>query len=956
MDPARAHPPPHPGGERTFAPSTATDGSSGSAPPRSLPVDSNDDARYGASDYTSDDPSTSQLPNGAMLPPDSLYSPQEAQNRKPRFGKWGRWIEGRAQDRRDEKAQLRAAGLEKSSGWSLPGQERGSSPLRRDPSALRRDEEAERTLSRDHLILVTTPDSTTPASSSPSRSASPTAATAAVAVRRRSRTSSSASVSAAVQPLTRHVRIERVGERFSTGLPEQPLCGCPLPIGPQASTARFTLIGTKQGLYVLDAQPNAGIAVSSGGDSTARHHAIWTGLAVHHIETYAETDPYAESPRGLVLALVDGINGDLELRMWNLASIVNLVKWRVYSATSVVLSLEPESPTQATHARTKSAFGVKSPTSPEKKSTTKRWSSASSRAGPAPPSDPHPNASPFRYPLSPYPTGGASDLEGCYDSYESPATPQSSASHLSLHGPGRARSASETSHLELPLEWATASVALPVPRSAGPILSFRLFRRPRPSRRRYFKADRTPAADNSDVSDDSDADEDDDGDGEDGPPDSRPPQMGSAAKPSSSRHHLYMFVATSRSIFLYESEPVERRTWHLAKEFFAPSTPRFMHLLRTGSPSGDATGATALPADISLLLGTSHHLVLIRLSDSIVSELKIPGIDPQIKRNQSLSTGGGAPSAVKRSQSQQHRKASPSFAASLRDLNAKMSRLIDGGDRALPAGLRGIDSDFVKSRVVSDDGHDDESSSTGLHGANAHHPKWIGCSEVTIPGRAAGSVQVLLLSNARASYLVALRRDQSAAEASPPVLLHTFPWAISASPLVHVVASVFPPSCGRASGRPSSSSSSAHLVLVGFTTTGLLISEHLLSSSAILSRVFADSSSAPTSSPSSDKPAPPKAAVVRSLPSRPPAHSLAPSATHHEDLDLSDRAAFDFGRPMGRVCPIANGLDIVEPSGGRLHDDTTQARQPQQRSEYFWVQGRAEWTLKRLVCEGIGAA
>jgi tRNA A37 threonylcarbamoyltransferase TsaD len=84
---------------------------------------------------------------------------------------------------------------------------------------------------------------------------------------------------------------------------------------------------------MLDAQPNAGIALSAAsGDSAARHHALWTGLGVHHIETHAETDPYAESPRGLVLALVDGTHGELELRMWNLASIVNLVKWRVYSA------------------------------------------------------------------------------------------------------------------------------------------------------------------------------------------------------------------------------------------------------------------------------------------------------------------------------------------------------------------------------------------------------------------------------------------------------------------------------------------------------------------------------------------------------------------------------------------------------------------------------------------------
>lgn len=81
-------------------------------------------------------------------------------------------------------------------------------------------------------------------------------------------------------------------------------------------------------------QPNAGIAA---GESVARHHALWTGLGVHQIETYAETDPWAETPRGLVLALVEATpGGDLELRMWNIASIVNLVKWRVYSAVSLI--------------------------------------------------------------------------------------------------------------------------------------------------------------------------------------------------------------------------------------------------------------------------------------------------------------------------------------------------------------------------------------------------------------------------------------------------------------------------------------------------------------------------------------------------------------------------------------------------------------------------------------------
>ena len=288
-----------------------------------------------------------------------------------------------------------------------------------------------------------------------------------------------------------------------------------------------------------------------------------------------------------------------------------------------------------------------------------------------------------------------------------------------------------------------------------------------------------------------------------------------------------------------------------------------------------------------------------------------------------------------------------------------MARLIDGGDRALPAGLRGIDSDFVKSRVVSDDG--DEGTSThsraaagggGGNGGVSAHPKWIGCCEVTIPGRAAGSVQVLLLSTARISYLVAIRRDHDP-DSSTPVLLHTFTWAPSTmTALVHVAATVSP-APERATLRTTSS---VHLSLVGYTHTGVLVSEHLISSAAILSRVFAESA-APSDLPVAVP------VVARPLTSRPvalPPNLAALSPPHHEDPDLSDRAAFDFGRAIGRICPIADGLDIVESTttaavGGRSDDAVSQQRQ-RQRSEYFWVQGRAEWTLKRLVCESLPGA
>lgn len=381
--------------------------------------------------------------------------------------------------------------------------------------------------------------------------------------------------------------------------------------------------------------------------------------------------------------------------------------------------------------------------------------------------------------------------------------------------------------------------------------------------------------------------------------------------------------------------------------------------MRTGALAGQTAGVTSLPADLALLVGTSHHLVLIRIADSTVSELNIPGLDArqtgaQLERGHSVSSGNGT-EGVKRSLSQRHRKASPSFAASLRDLNTRMARLIDGGgDRALPAGLRGIDSDFVKSRVVSDDGHEDSSAPKGhAGGGTSAHPKWIECCEVAVPGRVADTVQVLLLSHARASYLVALRTDEAAAGDAIPILLHTFTWPTTvAAPLVRVVAAVAPADDAL---HPRGPSASLHLSLVGFTQTGILVSEHLVSSAAILSRV---SAGGPERDPAA------AAVVVRSAPvaRRSPAAALSaaslaapsPSPTH-ADPDLSDRAAFDFGRAIGRICPIADGWTVVEPAVCGLDDGDPSLPQSQllQQSEYFWVQGRAEWMLKRLVCEDL---
>lgn len=356
-----------------------------------------------------------------------------------------------------------------------------------------------------------------------------------------------------------------------------------------------------------------------------------------------------------------------------------------------------------------------------------------------------------------------------------------------------------------------------------------------------------------------------------------------------------------------------------------------------------------LPTYLSFLLGTSHHVVMVRLSDSTVTELRVPGgIGAEARQIGAESTQsaaaadpkeGAANRKVQRSKSQYHGKASPSLAASLRDLNASVSRLFDGGDRNLPAGLRGVPSDFVKGRVVSEDGHEATEGSPGSGGASQSHAKWISCEELRLDrwdGPRRDRPQLLLLSNQHTSYLVALL-DSATAESSAsstsqlsPVLLHTFPWAASAGPIVGVSAHVSPD--------VAPSTTTSHLSLVAFTGTGTIVTEHILSHPALAevgSLTGADSSLTPTHR------------VVLPVPTTVPAPSQALHPIPHEDPDLSDRAAFDFGRRVGRICAAKTIPTLHAAAAGW---SSSRGGEGGAQSVYFWVQGRAEWSLKQLVC------
>lgn len=109
----------------------------------------------------------------------------------------------------------------------------------------------------------------------------------------------------------------------------------------------------------------------------------------------------------------------------------------------------------------------------------------------------------------------------------------------------------------LPLEWARSSIPLHLPRGHGPILFFRLSRLPPPEL--DFAQD----------------DEDEDG--------VRKPQ------------HLFLAVATARTVYLFESRPSERRTWIICNEFYVRSSRYFARCKNLRSFAGTLDSSLLQP-------------------------------------------------------------------------------------------------------------------------------------------------------------------------------------------------------------------------------------------------------------------------------------------------------------------------------------------------------------------------
>lgn len=172
---------------------------------------------------------------------------------------------------------------------------------------------------------------------------------------RRSRSASANSSGQGATRLTHNVVIERLGARFERGLPEKPLCGLILPTQapstPKAEAVgekdRFLLVGTAAGLYLVDLDPTLSPigplrnrASSSPSSSRAPRPPLetnilplWLNAGVHHIESYLEpARANSEGAKGLIVMLVSNeVVGGVEIKMWTLSALINLVKWRVFN-------------------------------------------------------------------------------------------------------------------------------------------------------------------------------------------------------------------------------------------------------------------------------------------------------------------------------------------------------------------------------------------------------------------------------------------------------------------------------------------------------------------------------------------------------------------------------------------------------------------------------------------------
>ncbi|GAA97319.1 uncharacterized protein L969DRAFT_437172 [Mixia osmundae IAM 14324] len=146
--------------------------------------------------------------------------------------------------------------------------------------------------------------------------------------------------------LTRHTALASIGSRFvSLGIESTPLCSAALPVTVDVRTEqdaveslpRYILIGTNEGLYALDLAPRLSLNERSDQVNLEDANAVMILEDLGVTQLFVWEEPGSE--RGIVLGLVDE-GPTRSLRMWPLASILNLVRWRTTSSASTAVKAQ----------------------------------------------------------------------------------------------------------------------------------------------------------------------------------------------------------------------------------------------------------------------------------------------------------------------------------------------------------------------------------------------------------------------------------------------------------------------------------------------------------------------------------------------------------------------------------------------------------------------------------------
>ncbi|ORY85424.1 hypothetical protein BCR35DRAFT_351734 [Leucosporidium creatinivorum] len=543
------------------------------------------------------------------------------------------------------------------------------------------------------------------------------------------------------------------------------------------------LIGTDEGLTLLDLNPllssTAPLRTSAQPSlSDASIHPLWTGLGVLQLEVILERSTLSISaaggaPVGLVIGLVkpEG-GGEVELRMWSLAALSNLARWKVFNESSPPLDLSSPSsasnasPTTSIEGKRSSRSYIKSlfsssPTSPvdtKGKGKARAFPSASA-AIPTPLRETTDEEEGFvvlgdsaqdsrghsriRSSISDTSTTAAAPTTADSETrfFVPPSShpvarlsseslrPSSISSSLGRTTPTPTSPSNTNANLSLPLSWANSSIRFPLPKNATPILFFTLCRTPPPS------PPSTPAH----------------------------PRREAGIRERRSRAEkerqeeerreagrVWLLVATSRTVYVYESGEGGQRRWRLRREFYAPATPKLLTLIRALPPHGPnsppplgltrrdsarkskrstspppssstTSSSTDLPPDLTLYLTMRSKSVLINLVDSSVREVSLPP---------SSAPGHGRSGSTLQA-------ASSLTARAVEVGKRKVEKMVEGR-QGVPVGMRGEGGmGLVKGRKVGDGAGAGAVVGGGEEGGGGD---WVGCQRLSmlLPGGGGG--------------------------------------------------------------------------------------------------------------------------------------------------------------------------------------------------------------------------